>query len=33
MIIPAQPLSEVTQQALASLIKGIGMVNTVGMGR
>ena len=29
MIIPTQPLSEVTQQALAILIKEIGVVNTV----
>ena len=29
MIIPTQPLSEVTQQALAVLIKEIGVVNTV----
>ena len=29
MIIPTKPLSEVTQQALAVLIKEIGVVNTV----
>jgi hypothetical protein len=29
MIIPTQPLSEVTQQALAILFKEIGVVNTV----
>jgi len=29
MIVPTKPLSEVTQQALAVLIKEIGVVNTV----
>ena len=29
MMVPTQPLSEVTQQALAVLIKEIGVVNTV----
>lgn len=29
MIIPTKPLSEVTQQALAILIKELGVVNTV----
>ena len=29
MIVPTRPLSEVTQQALAVLIKEIGVVNTV----
>ena len=29
MMVPTKPLSEVTQQALAVLIKEIGVVNTV----
>jgi hypothetical protein len=29
MMVPTQPLSEVTQQALTVLIKEIGVVNTV----